>query len=359
MSTANSHYGLLERYLSCEFESDWALATLVTKAGSSYRSPGAFMFISPLAQCFGLVSGGCLEADVIRRSRMVLHEGKAQYVIYDMREEDSYAAELGIGCDGRIGILIQQLTPAHRELLALLYRRLQQGSSSVLSQVFEAVCDQSQLNQLSLLDIDGSVLFHTGSDNTLPKPSQLKACSSHSVFNINGAQLSVSTISPPLNLWVFGGGADARPLVKMAAALGWRVSVVDHRGAYAKLVDFSEAENIYRQRPEEIAQLPELKLADAAVFMTHNLDLDANWLLALHEYHWPSYVGLLGPMERKYRVLAKTGLNASSIQDAKIHGPVGLNLGGELPESIALAILAECHAKIYQGNGAKLDLNTN
>ena len=117
----NPLYPLLEQYLLQHSDKQWSCASMVTKSASSYRWPGAMMMFSPWGKSYGLVSGGCLESDVIGRGQM----RQTDYVIYDTADEDSFAANLGLGSNGKIGILIQAISPKHHELLVLLYHRMQ------------------------------------------------------------------------------------------------------------------------------------------------------------------------------------------------------------------------------------------
>jgi len=334
-SSLHSHYALLKRYLNAPADESWVLATVLDKEGSSYRRPGAFMLVSPLGQSYGLVSGGCLEADIMLHARKVLHHRKARYVIYDMREEDSYAAELGIGCNGKIGVLIQPLTEAHRPFYQTLYQHLEQGKSCRLVQSVPEAGQLETCPPAQLLDQAGNRLARMGHQES---------------FTENPRDIHIPA---PFNLWVFGGGADAQPLVRMAAALGWRITLIDHRPAYARATHFPDAETVLRQKPED-GTLKRLPQADAVVLMTHNLALDAAWLRQLHNTP-VRYLGLLGPLHRRERVLELAGIADSPRLNAVLHGPAGLALGGELPESIALSILAECHACLYQRQGESLN----
>ena len=352
MQNIHSHYALLQRYLASE-DVAWALATVVNKAGSSYRSPGAFMLVNTLGQSFGLVSGGCLEADIVRHAKQVFHRGQAAYVEYDMRDEDSFAAELGIGCQGKIGILIQNLGDEHRALLQQLYQRLSDNQPGYLLQAFAPGSDASMMNALALVDETSAVLTKTADQMNVAVPA-FSADQRHQVFRVGGVDYSLTRIDAPFNFWVFGGGADAQPLVAMAAQLGWRVTVVDHRIVNARSSLFQQAEQLLKDTPDTLA-IEHSTTIDAAVLMTHNLKLDAQWLAFLQQHCAPQYIGLLGPRERRHRVQALSEINDVDWLEQRLNGPAGLDLGGELPESIALSILAQCHATLHQRSGQSLN----
>ena len=355
----HSHYSLLEHYLNHSETLAWVLATIVNKEGSSYRSPGAFMLVNSLGQSYGLVSGGCLEANIILHAKKVFDSQQAHYVEYDMREEDGYAAELGVGCKGKIGVLLQYLTTRHQGLLTELLQRMQAGQSSYIQQVFLAdELTTHSLNDLSLFDNAGELLVSTVSQLTYVKNSALmsmiKHDCAHQKISIEQSTQSITRISAPINLWVFGGGSDAIPLVVMAAQMGWRVTVVDHRSSYARSSSFKHARNIIRIRPEAFAEMAQFQQLDAAVLMTHNLNLDAAWLKLLHKSNSAKYIGLLGPLERRGNVEALADIADRAWLTQHVNGPVGLDIGGDLPESIALSILAQCHSVLYNRNALAL-----
>lgn len=359
MLNNHSHVALLEHYLDHNNTLKWVLATVVNKEGSSYRSPGAMMLVNSLGQSYGLVSGGCLEANIVLHAKKVFDSEQAHYVEYDMREEDGYAAELGVGCKGKIGVLLQYLTLAHRTLLSLLLQRLQSGKISYLQQAYGSIKPNAHLyNTLTLLDDSGQSLASTlasGVQGVAPSLSEIvKQAKTHQNFQCEQVDYSCTKISAPINLWIFGGGSDAAPLVTMAAQMGWRVTLVDHRSSYARTSRFKSAAEIIRVHPDDFTQFSKFQQLDAAVLMTHNLKLDAAWLRLLHEKPVAQYIGLLGPVERRGNVESLAGIEDRAWLTRHVNGPVGLDIGGELPESIALSILAQCHSVLHQRNGLAL-----
>ncbi len=365
MLNNHAHFALLEHYFNQSEELDWVMATIVNKEGSSYRSPGAIMLINSVGQSFGLVSGGCLEANIILHAKKVFDHKQAYYIEYDMRDEDDYAAELGVGCKGKIGVLLQYLTIEHKSLLAQLFQRMQSGVASYLQQTYLTENEnQAQLNTLSLLDSKGQVLVSTDRQNNECHYEQItQAIASnkpHSHTVLEKYELSLTKISAPFNLWVFGGGSDVIPLVSMAGQLGWRVTVVDHRSSYARNSVFKQAADIFKIhpddffKPENTEQKKLFQQLDAAVLMTHNLTLDAAWLKILHSSNQAKYIGLLGPLERRSNVEALSNIADRAWLTRVVDGPVGFDIGGELPESIALSILAQCHSVLHNRSGLAL-----
>lgn len=338
------------------------MATIVNKEGSSYRSSGAIMLFNSIGQSFGLVSGGCLEANLMLYAKKVLVNHQSQYVVYDMREEDSYAADLGVGCKGKIGVLLQYLSAKHHALIDICYQRMMQGKDSFIGQAYLLNKLDHVSNALMLYSDTGELLTHTfDSDEQLftprllatPKePSTTSSMQYHIIAQ--GYQVAITRFCAPINFWVFGGGADAQPLVLLANQLGWRVTVVDHRSSYARASRFQQAAAIYKVHPDNHQTLRGFEQIDAAMLMTHNLSLDAQWLKQLHQANSTQYIGLLGPKARRQQVESIADISDLPWLKTRVNGPAGLNLGGELPESIALSIIAQCHSVIYQGDGRAL-----
>jgi xanthine/CO dehydrogenase XdhC/CoxF family maturation factor len=147
---------------------------------------------------------------------------------------------------------------------------------------------------------------------------------------------------------ICGAGPDAVPMARACAELDWEVLVVDHRPAFAKAERFPPGCTVIRSRPEQLEQALDLATLDAAVIMSHHLENDAAYLTAVAA-HGLRYVGVLGPRARrdKLREMARC-------EERPVFGPVGLDIGAELPASIALSVAAEIHAVLNQRDGQYL-----
>ena len=161
----------------------------------------------------------------------------------------------------------------------------------------------------------------------------------------------VVPLALPARILLLGAGPDAAPVVDFAARLGWRVTLVDHRPAYAVASHFPGAERVLPvPAPERLTETLDLGPFDAVVVMSHHLNSDLAYLRALARAPIP-YVGLLGPVARRERLLESLGPEAQDLRP-RLHAPVGLSLGGRAPESIALAIVAQIHAFLHGAPGA-------
>lgn len=312
-------------------ELDWVLATIIATEGSSYRKPGAMMMINSMGQYYGLLSGGCLESDIMRQSRQCWLSKKNRIIQYDMREEEDIAWQLGIGCGGLVRILLQPVDASNDYLkLKILHQRINENKAcKYIQQISEATPDNNvfELNTNADTNIETKITEN----------------------NIIEEQTFEHIIKPSLKLAVFGGGIDAIPVVNIAANLGWHVTVADPRAGYARAVQFSSAKSIVKTPLEDILEHIWLNDIDAIVIMTHNVTLDAQ-ALALAQQSSAKYVGMLGPKHRTERVIKEIDVHVTKA----LANPIGLRLGGELPESIALSILSEIHAFIEDADGQSI-----
>jgi xanthine/CO dehydrogenase XdhC/CoxF family maturation factor len=321
---ANRLNQLLKQWQSSRNTQKWVLATIIETDGSSYRKPGAMMMINDLGQYYGLLSGGCLESDIMLQARRCWDSGRNRIVEYDMREEEDLAWKLGIGCGGMVRILLQPVDE-HNQYLQLgeLYSLLENNKSAEYGQVVHEKAPQNILREAS---VDAVLEHEAGVFKQLLKPAP--------------------------HLAVFGGGVDARPVVAIAAQLGWQVTLVDPRTSYARSGHFDSGVNVVREAIESLEHSKWLQHIDMAIIMTHNIKLDAA-SLALVQHSSAKYVGMLGPVHRTDRVLDLIPVSRENLVKP-LANPIGLRLGGELPESIALSMLSEAHAFIEQQDGQSI-----
>lgn len=294
------------------------LATVVSTAGSTYTKPGHRILIADSGDYQGLVSGGCLEGDLAAHAREVIASGDPRIITYDLRGGDDALFGLGIGCDGLLRILLQRLSPAGGyEPFASI--------ANVLRGDFSARCalvlaDRGELRI-------GTTLINV--DETFGRP------------DLAAAEVLYTKLRPLPRLLVLGAGLDAVPVVNLADTLGWRVTLVDHRPAYLELPAFAVAESRAATPAADLSSQVPLSTFAAAIVMSHHLDTDRSYLVALAASPIP-YIGLLGPPGRRDRLLRELGDDAGALEN-RLHGPAGLDIGADSPESIALSILAEIH----------------
>src|SRR6202789_478192 len=291
------------------------LATVVKTAGSTYSKPRVRMLLMADGSYLGLLSGGGLESDLQIHAREVLDSGVARAVEYDTRGPDDTLFGVGAGCEGTMRVLLEPAGPMSpaEAALAAAGRATRLGDST------------------SLVMVHNSTQVRLGtyrSEQDLPAEERSRAF--------------VQTLAPPPHLLICGAAPDAEAVVSTARALGWRVSVVDHRPAYVVAARFAGAE-LHIASPKTLRATINLTRCHAAVVMSHHLPSDEVYLRELAEAGVPAYVGLLGPKARRSRLAQELGPHMESLS-GRIRGPVGLDIGATTPEGIALAIIGQIHA---------------
>jgi xanthine dehydrogenase accessory factor len=251
---------------------------------------------------------------VLARARRVAATGQPDLVVYDTTTENDLVWGVGLGCHGVVQVLLERL-PANPAWAATLAANLEALRPTELAVVWRS---------------PDSALLGTHMAGRLP-PLAADA----TVFR--------QTVEPPVSLIVFGAGDDARPLVRLAKEIGWHVTVADPRSAFATAGRFPEADAlVVGPAAGLVAQVAPTDHA-LAVVMTHHYVHDVPLLRALLQRPL-AYVGLLGPRKRAEKIkadLAAEGFDLTAAMGAGLHAPVGLDLGAETPDEVALAILAE------------------
>jgi len=355
---------LCEAYRSwCNGRNALVLATVTATEGSTYSKPGARMLIDANGDYEGLLSGGCLESDLIEHARRVIETGKSKIVFYDMRGTDDEFWGLGVGCDGAITILLQRLHSSDGfEPLATMVRHIERDEAIVSAAVVASTDGGTLLGASTLVGADFQSNYGIGdsfAQQVSAHAAKFLSANSTPAETANheseGTSLSVlySRVDPPPRILVLGAGPDALPVVQFISQLGWSVTVVDHRPAYLERITVDSVSNKLLPSPATLHSDVDMNTFAAAVVMSHNLSADRQYLSQLAASEIP-FIGLLGPKARKTRLLDELG-DAGASLPRRIHGPVGFDIGANTPESIALSIAAQVHASISSKSGEPLD----
>jgi xanthine dehydrogenase accessory factor len=344
MSNHLSH--LLSKWYPNRDKFDWILATIYDTNGPCYRKSGAMMLFSSQGEQLGMLSGGCLESDIGINAQKVMQTGQSMFLCYDGSDEDDLSFHLGIGCGGTVYIMLQQIN-AQNDYLSLInvYNAFKNRRSGYY---YQRLVNQ----QIDKNDTPNQAYFE------VEKISDLAAVATRvqrSQNNTNDSKNNwlASPIVPEPHLLVIGGGIDARPLINIARQLGWQVSLWDPRPANARKEFFPNVNYIIKGQAELLTTFALEKDVNAAVLMSHNLMIDAKALKALSTSKL-QYLALLGPEKRRQQVITQAKMSKEGSLLFKFSGPSGLDIGGTLPESIALSILSECHAILYGKNAQSM-----
>ena len=328
------------------------LATIIATEGSTYRKPGAMMLISRDGAFEGMISGGCLEGDLLHHAAKVFDSGETVFVTYDMHAGEDLVWSLGLGCDGVIHLMLQrldraddfgflkQLEASHEARQAVLVALVTQEAESLPCGAF-ALLDTSDIS------VGSAKLLQNLREVAEPWPDwRFKIAGLPDAENTGGV-IQVQ-MPAPTRVLICGAGPDAVPVARVLSELDWDIQIVDHRPAFARAERFPSNCSVVQSPVGRLAESVDLAEVDAVVIMSHHLENDSNYLAQVSNFEIP-YVGVLGPRARRNRLreMAKCG-------DLDVYGPIGLDIGAELPSAIALSVAAEIHAVLNQRDGLPL-----
>lgn len=351
-----------------------ALATVVSVVGSAYRRPGARMLVMESGQTVGAISGGCLERDAVERARQVMTSGTARVVEYDARGDEDIVWGLGLGCKGVVEVLLESLHTGSQGARALQFIEdcLCARKSGVLATVIRTSKTAEDEGLEYGVDKTGERLMldeheldaRDQSISSVELAARIREDAREALMNGRGAMRAyeVSTgrmeiffdvIRRQRSLVVFGAEHDTVPVMQLAKMLGWHVTVVDTRARAATRERFASADAVVLCRAEDVGSRVRFTQDTAAVVMTHNYLDDVELLRALLPSH-ASYIGILGPKQRTEKLLKDVRIEDFSLtgsQPARLHSPIGIDIGAETPEEIAMAVVAEIKA-VWAGHRA-------
>jgi xanthine dehydrogenase accessory factor len=331
-----------------------ALATIVATRGSTYRRAGARLLVPADGDPVGNLSGGCLEDDVARAGRDVMASGMTRLLTFDMTADGDEVWGYGLGCNGAIDVFVEPAAMAV-ETAATFRAAIEANRTAALATVIESPSPQlASPGARMLVAADGET--SGGISRELDAAARTAAHDAIAARRSQVAELPLPTggvarlfvevAIPPLRLVVCGAGHDAIPLVRQAAALGWRVVVADIRRAFLTTQRFPEATGFVDATPLEAAAAIGPDGRTAAVLMSHNYLRDGEYLRSFARAGIATfaYLGILGPRGRTAKLMAELegeGIELTDADRSRIHAPAGLDLGAEEPEEVAASIVAE------------------
>ncbi len=339
-----------------------ALATVVKVMGSSYRSPGARMLIMDDGKWVGSISGGCLEGDALRKARQVMSTEKAIVVRYDTREESNQNLGISLGCNGVIDVLIEPVVKTDSQNPIKIFEHLIQLNTIA---AIATGCGNDSFIRKKIILSESEEL--TSTFENLPLEKKIKndlykildtkesRTTTYPVENVT-TDVFLELVQPSVSLVIFGGGFDARPVCQLANALGWEVTVTDECVAHIAPIFFPEAQNLSLCHRETFDKEIHVNQHTACVLMSHNYEYDRDVLRKLINSETP-YIGILGPRKRFDKMVEEFEKEGISLQQEslhKIHSPIGLDIGAETPDEIALSIIAEIQSKFSKRSGGFL-----
>lgn len=320
-----------------------ALATVVNVEESSYRRIGARMLVESTGQWTGGISGGCLEGDALKRSQLAIFKKQISTVIYDTMDDDANQIGVGLGCNGTIKIMFSPIDYLDdNNPIEILRNILEADKEQILVQVIESSQNVSLLGQsiqsekingeISIAKVDShelSELIHKTRLLQKPQVVEIQNKDDHTV------KLLVEYIRPDLRVVIIGDNYDVNTMSNICLEMGWKVTII------GRLKKLSKAlfQKVHASYEYEQVGLIKVDPFTAVVFMTH----DFNWDKKILPYFLdqvPTYIGMLGPKKRLEKMNLDL-LDYDLLSIKNLHSPIGLDIGAESPEEIALSICSE------------------
>lgn len=302
-----------------------ALATVIRVRGSAYRHEGAKLVVGEDDAITGNVSGGCLEEDVREVARRVIATGQAERRSYCGGANEIAAWDLGVGCEGEVEILVEPVAHARLAERALVGAEERFVVVTDVARVLDARSDDAHAGARRVLSgADAEPWLGEGA-------SRLETRDGREVF--------IDVMTPPPRLLIVSGGDDARHLARLADTVGFRVVIADRRPGLLARDRFAASVRTVETDAARLGERVVLDDESFAVVMTHHFADDTDYLRAL--LHSPvRYLGVLGPRQRTERILGILRAEGP-VDESRIFGPVGLDIGTDGAEQVALAVVAE------------------
>ena len=339
-----------------------ALATVVKVEGSSYRQPGARMLVTEDGILTGAISGGCLEGDALRKALLCIDQKRNKLITYDTSNEEDAEFGVQLGCNGIVHILFEHIdTSEENHPIALLKLLEGQRSDAVTLTIF-SLDDRLDQPGTVLFKKDGKeeVVSTAGPHGLITQATAVLMRKETAVLDIVANEITYQGLyqfhTPALSLVIAGAGNDVKPLVAAAAIPGWEITVVDGRASHARTDRFPAASQVITAKAPDV--LDQLQIDGNTLFllMTHNYKYDIALLKTLLPTVVP-YIGILGPKSKWQRMrddLEQSGIVLSTTDQERIFTPVGLDIGAETSEEIAISIVAEIQAFLKGKTGTSL-----
>lgn len=331
-----------------------ALATVVKVDGSAYRRPGARMLVTEEGHLTGAISGGCLEGDALRKAQAVIFQQKSMLVTYDTTDEDDQKFGVGLGCNGIIHVLIEPIDFADpQNPVELVKTALSDRQTSLLLTLFSVKHSKSEQIGTLFLRKGGTKL---GNWENRSVKSEILELVKGELDQFEGSVNEIKTyptqddisiffevIRPTPRILLFGAGNDTIPLAKIAEVLGFELILIDGRKNLATQGRFPSAKQIIQGAAAEVVEELDTDPNTVALLMTHNFEYEVIVLEKLLTCMIP-YIGILGPKRKTEKLIQRLELKGIQVSTDNFYAPMGIEIGAETSEEIALSILAEIKA---------------
>ncbi len=310
------------------------------------------MLIAGSGELAGMISGGCLEQDILCHVQQQTPPRQPFVITYDTTTEEDILWGFGLGCEGVVSVLVEHLADCPHNPLTFIAACFDRQQSGVLATVFQVEDSSSvPIGAKLMLHSDGEIVSNIADvelSTQIAADAQISLQQQTTIHrqycqSLGKISVSIELIQPPPHLVIFGAGRDVLPLAQFAKALGWQLTIVDCRSLETSRDRFPMVDRIILARRETIDLQVKISSQTIAVVMTHNYLDDLEILRSL--LATPTrYIGLLGSRQRTAKLLQDLAVTPARFQ--QLHAPIGLDIGAETPEEIAIAIIAEIQAVI-------------
>ena len=305
-----------------------ALGSVVERIGSAPRDPGAALAVSAAGDVAGSVTGGCVEPAVIREATEVLNGAPSRICRYGLTDSDGF--DVGLACGGSIAVAVYLLDPA-------IVPPLAEAVSSDRPVALTVSLADGRVGEQALVDGESE------SDDPVEAAARglLELGDSAIVETPEGELVFVESYPRRPNLYVFGASDHVAALVPVARSLGYRVTVCDPRRTFLTRERFPEADELSDEWPDRFLEDAPIDARTAICLMTHDLKFDVPALkVALASP--AGYIGAIGSEKtRAERTLRLSAEGVGEADMARLHAPIGLQLGAHTPAEVAITIAAQ------------------
>ncbi|HWE82083.1 MAG TPA: XdhC/CoxI family protein [Gaiellaceae bacterium] len=305
-----------------------ALGSVVERVGSAPRDPGAALAVSSSREIAGGVTGGCVEPMVIREANEVLGGAPGRLVEYGLDDSDGF--EAGLTCGGRIAVAVYRLDPALVPTIAEAVRTDRPIAVTVS-------LDDDRFGEQTIYTDDGC-----SNRGVSPAARSLLELGENAVVELpDGEKVFVESYAPRPNMYIFGASDHVSALVPLAKMLGYRVTVCDPRRAFLTRERFPDADELSSDWHADFLAGAPIDSRTAICMMTHNVGYDVP-VLELAFASNAGYIGAIG--SEKSRAERNAKLRERGIGDAelaRLHAPIGIQIGARTPEEVAITIAAQ------------------
>lgn len=347
---------IIQAYESTNWENEQtAIATVVMVEGSAYRRVGARLYVSSSGRWVGGISGGCLEGDALKRAKLAIVQEKSSIVVYDTREDDAHQIGVGLGCNGRIEVMFTSIDPTDKNNPIELLKKIETTrTATALLQVI-ASNDNNCLGLMSTINEQENFAekLDLPSDFFLKSIESVKEnLKSEILTTPSGARILVERIRPNIRLILVGDNYDVNAFVGIGKELGWDITVAGKLQKISRHI-FDQADMVLTYETVKNIEIDEFT---AIVLMSHDYRKDYNLLLDFATKKIP-YIGLLGPKKRTIKMqneMQDNDIEIDLLNMSNLYSPVGLDIGAESPEEIAMSIAAEIVSVFRNRSGRSL-----